>query len=280
MISESNEVLERGKCDPAWVTKERMKGVFIGLLFDGLVVLCSIWIIADPKVDKQIFAIIFLPILTIIFLIVVIVAWIYSGMYAKTFKYEITDQFILINRGVITRHKTTIPFSRIQNVSSIQGPFDRKFGLYTVKIETAGISGGDGGKMVPEGLVMGIKDPEKMEVLIKTLVNQYTQGGLISEGVKDKIFLENDLAFDQFIAYIFSKMREGDDVNNKIKELREKANFSQQDLAEKVDVTRQTIYYLERGTYNPSLKLAMKIARVFNVSIEELFELDENDIDE
>ena len=201
-------------------------------------------------------------------------------MYAKSFKYEVTDQFILIDRGVITRHKTTIPFSRIQNVSSIQGPFDRKFGLYTVKIETAGISGGDGGKMVPEGLVMGIKDPGKMETLIKTLVNQYTQEGMVSDGVRDKIFLENDLAFDQFIAYIFSKMREGDDVKNKIKELRAKTSMSQQDLAEKIGVTRQTIYYLERGTYNPSLKLAMKIAKVFNISIEDLFELEEEDMKE
>ena len=57
----------------------------------------------------------------------------------------------------------------------------------------------------------------------------------------------------------------------KIKEFREKAGLTQADLAEKVDVRRETIVHLENGKYNPSLKLAMDIARVFDVTVEELF---------
>lgn len=57
----------------------------------------------------------------------------------------------------------------------------------------------------------------------------------------------------------------------KIKEFREKARLTQADLAEKVGARRETIVHLENGKYNPSLKLAMDIARVFDVTVEELF---------
>ena len=57
----------------------------------------------------------------------------------------------------------------------------------------------------------------------------------------------------------------------KVKEYREKAGMKQSELAEKVKARRETIVHLENGKYNPSLKLAMDIARVFGVSVEELF---------
>lgn len=57
-----------------------------------------------------------------------------------------------------------------------------------------------------------------------------------------------------------------------IKENREAAGLTQSDLADLVHVRRETIVHLENGRYNPSLKLAMDIAAVFNVAVEELFE--------
>lgn len=57
----------------------------------------------------------------------------------------------------------------------------------------------------------------------------------------------------------------------KVKEYREKAGMKQSELAEKVKARRETIVHLENGKYNPSLKLAMDIAKVFGVSVEELF---------
>ncbi len=58
----------------------------------------------------------------------------------------------------------------------------------------------------------------------------------------------------------------------KVKEYREKAKYKQSELAEMVNARRETIVHLENGKYNPSLKLAMDIAKVFNVSVEDLFE--------
>jgi putative transcriptional regulator len=60
-------------------------------------------------------------------------------------------------------------------------------------------------------------------------------------------------------------------IENRIKLLREHNNLTQQDLAEKVSVSRQTIISLESGRYNPSIFLAFKIAGVFNLTIEDVF---------
>ncbi|MFJ8067308.1 helix-turn-helix transcriptional regulator [Psychrobacillus sp. NPDC096426] len=60
-------------------------------------------------------------------------------------------------------------------------------------------------------------------------------------------------------------------IKNRIKELRARDKLTQQDLSEKVGVTRQTIVSLEKGSYVPSLLLAMNIAEVFQVPIEKIF---------
>ncbi len=66
-------------------------------------------------------------------------------------------------------------------------------------------------------------------------------------------------------------------MKNRIQELRKLHKIRQEDLAEAVGVTRQTIISLENGKYNASLLLAHKIAVYFSVSIEEIFIFDEED---
>ena len=65
-------------------------------------------------------------------------------------------------------------------------------------------------------------------------------------------------------------------LNTKVKEYREKAGLKQSELAELAPVRRETIVHLESGKYNPSLKLAMDIAKAFHVTVEELFEFTED----
>jgi putative transcriptional regulator len=60
-------------------------------------------------------------------------------------------------------------------------------------------------------------------------------------------------------------------MNNRIKELRARDNLTQSDLARKAGVRRETIVFLEKGKYNPSLKLAYDISKIFNLPIEEVF---------
>ena len=67
-------------------------------------------------------------------------------------------------------------------------------------------------------------------------------------------------------------------VRARIKELRARDGLRQEDLAKKVGCRRETISFVENGEYNPSLLLAVKIARVFKASVEEVFQYDEDDL--
>ncbi|MBQ9142335.1 MAG: helix-turn-helix transcriptional regulator [Lachnospiraceae bacterium] len=64
-------------------------------------------------------------------------------------------------------------------------------------------------------------------------------------------------------------------MKTKIKEYRAKFDMKQDELATLVDVRRETIIRIEKGQYNPSLKLAMDIAKVFGTTVEELFSFEE-----
>ena len=66
------------------------------------------------------------------------------------------------------------------------------------------------------------------------------------------------------------------EMKTRIKELRARYDFTQEDLAKKVGVRRETIVFLEKGKYNPSLKLAHDIARVLKTRIDELFIFEDN----
>lgn len=62
-------------------------------------------------------------------------------------------------------------------------------------------------------------------------------------------------------------------VSNTVLQRRENAAITQEELAEKVGVTRQTVIALEKGNYTPSVALALKLAKVFKVKVEDLFKL-------
>ncbi len=64
-------------------------------------------------------------------------------------------------------------------------------------------------------------------------------------------------------------------VKNFIREYRKEAGISQEELAVALNVSRQTIYAIETGKYNPSLELSLGMARYFGVTVEALFKLEE-----
>jgi putative transcriptional regulator len=68
-------------------------------------------------------------------------------------------------------------------------------------------------------------------------------------------------------------------VRTRIRELREEHGLTQEALAREVDVTRQTILFMEKGKYNPSLRLAYRIARVFGRPLEEVFSFEDEEED-
>ena len=68
-------------------------------------------------------------------------------------------------------------------------------------------------------------------------------------------------------------------ITNRLRELRARYRMSQEELARRVGVTRQTIIAIENGKYLPSLRLAFKIARVFGMKIEDIFIYNEEEED-
>ena len=66
-------------------------------------------------------------------------------------------------------------------------------------------------------------------------------------------------------------------MRTRIKELRARHNLTQEDLAKKVGVRRETILYMEKGKYNPSLKLAHDVAKALKTTIENLFFFDDKE---
>ena len=67
-------------------------------------------------------------------------------------------------------------------------------------------------------------------------------------------------------------------MKNRIEEIRRKRDIRQEEFAKCMGVSRQTISSLENGRYNPSIMLAYKIAKYFNMTIEEVFVFEEDDV--
>lgn len=69
-------------------------------------------------------------------------------------------------------------------------------------------------------------------------------------------------------------------MKNKLKVLRAERDWTQQDLATELDVARQTVIAIEKGKFDPGLNLSFRIARVFNLAIEEIFDPEFDEIGE
>lgn len=272
-----------GTISSSYRNKEVFKGGLIFLLILSAVTLIAeffSWVaLTDDGTNPENFNMVVI-LLVILFafiipfiIIMVVQIWYYSA-YVRKFSYKISEDHIVINHGVFTQIRATLPYTRIQNINIANGVFDRMFKTFTVKIETAGstaaATSAQKGISRPEGYIPGLKEPYIIENKIKEMMTKYSA---VPSGLEDKIFKPEELAFDNFISYILSKMREGEKLKTSIKELRDKINMSAAQLAEKVGVPIQTIKYLEEGRYNPSLTLAYKIAEALNCKIEELFKM-------
>ncbi len=194
----------------------------------------------------------------------------YTAAFIRSFRYGVSADSIIIQSGVFTKDLSTIPFSRIQNIKITHGVFDRRYGLYTVKVETAGFSGPaqGGGQQRAEGYIPGIRDPYMIEQKMKGQIAKFSR---IPSGLEDKVFASKDIAFDNFISYIISKMTDGAGLKTRIAEYRTKKGWPQEKLAEEVGVSAEAIRFLEEGRYNPSLSLAYAIAKVLGTRVEDLF---------
>ncbi len=268
----NEDIANVGTISQKYIPKEVLKTSIVLVFIFGLV--CAMYMITAFFIPFlfPLFLLLTLTTAVLPVILVVICVYAYEKAYVRNFSYQISVDNIIINHGVFTKTRATIPYSRIQNINTVNGVFDRMFHLATVKIETAGstavAAGAQGGVIRPEGYIPALREPKIIEEKIKEMVTRYSA---VPSGLEDKIFKPEELAFDNFISYILSKMREGEKLVTSIAQLREKADLTQAKLAEAVGVPVQTIEYLEGGKYNPSLTLAYKITQVLNCKIEDLF---------
>jgi putative transcriptional regulator len=87
--------------------------------------------------------------------------------------------------------------------------------------------------------------------------------------------IPNIIAILVYGKHTFHKQR-GGKMKNRLEEIRKERGIKQEELADALEVSRQTIGSLENGRYNPSITLAFKLARYFNMSIEDIFIYEED----
>ncbi|MGB7062254.1 MAG: PH domain-containing protein [Candidatus Zixiibacteriota bacterium] len=98
-------------------------------------------------------------------LMVFILIQLYLPAYVKTLKYELSSEDLRVQGGVFWKRKKVIPFHKITNLNTLQGPFERRFGLGHLNVQTAG----HGANTSPEGKLVGLEDFDaiKEEVMHK-----------------------------------------------------------------------------------------------------------------
>jgi len=271
-----NDLNFQGNISRDYAKKQILKGSIGYFLFyaSSMILTFGLIYIFEASIQLEWFLLMIFYFVLIPYVFYLILTVWYEFKYFKMFSFGVLENNLVIRHGVFNRVKATIPYSRIQNINITNGVFDRMYKTFTVKIETAGsssvASANQSGHIRPEGYIPGLKDPNLIENKIKERLMRYSA---IPSGLEDKIFKPEELAFDNFISYILSKMREGEKLRTSIKERRERAKLTAANLAEKVGVPINTIMYLEEGKYNPSLAVAYKIAEVLNCKIEDLFRL-------
>jgi len=93
--------------------------------------------------------------------------------YYSSITYILTNDEIVVERGVWWKRKSFVPYNRITNINVVQGPVARRFGLGTVRVQTAGFSGGgSAGGRVAEAVIMGIKNFEEIRNAIMDFVKR------------------------------------------------------------------------------------------------------------
>jgi len=93
--------------------------------------------------------------------------------YYSSITYTLTNDEIVVERGVWWKRKSFVPYNRITNISVVQGPIARHFSLGTVRVQTAGFSGGgSAGVRVAEAVILGVKNFEEIRNIIMGFVKR------------------------------------------------------------------------------------------------------------
>ena len=117
------------------------------------------------------FLVVLLLILAITIMAISAIALVLINITYDNITFLVQDEAITINRGILYKHSLTLPFNRVQNVNILRGPLERRFGIATIFIQTAG------GYLLG-GRLQGIKNPELLRDIILKRVIKVKNNGL------------------------------------------------------------------------------------------------------
>jgi len=155
-----------------------MKSLYYIYLALGVTAFCLSWMI--PAIVA---AFLFLPssralVITAVLLLPVLVAVLFTAFwiqkYYSSIRYAFTNNEVVVEKGVYWKRKSFVPYNRITNIEIVQGPIARRFGLGTVRIQTAGFSAGGGGTAthIAEAVVLNVKNFEELKDTIMNFIRK------------------------------------------------------------------------------------------------------------
>ena len=154
-------------------------GAYLSFLFFGVVLggfIIPILLLVELKVSIMIFVTFYLISIPVYIILVFIISEIYAQMSYNRYLYDLGKDVIKIERGIIWKKYTSIPYERIQNIDIHRGLIARMFGYSSIVIQTAGISGSVGA----EGYIpaVDINDAEKIRKFIMKRTGKVHNSGL------------------------------------------------------------------------------------------------------
>lgn len=157
-------------------------GAIFLLIFLSWFIIPAISVIASLILGIEINAILFIVIFSLIFFIflVIIIAEIYARMAYNRWFYEFTPSNLKIEKGIIWKKYSNIPYERVQNVDITRGIIARMLGFSSINIQTAGYSGGGRGTPVSEGYIPAVSQEaaESIREFIMKKIGKRSKGGL------------------------------------------------------------------------------------------------------
>ena len=165
------------KIDEGFRPHVDVKKLYYSYLTIGVTLFGLSWIIPTVVVALLVlpFAQALAVTVALLFLLLVVVGftafWIQK--YYSSITYILTNDEIIVEKGVWWKRKSFVPYNRITNISVVQGPIARHFGLGTVRVQTAGFSGGgSAGVRVAEAVIVGVKNFEEIRNIIMGFVKR------------------------------------------------------------------------------------------------------------
>lgn len=105
-----------------------------------------------------------------------------TGPYYRSLRYEIHEDEMIVNAGIVTKSIKHVPFRTVTNLTVKRGLFDRWFGIGTLDIETAGMSGTQG---VPEQSLVGLENPQEIYEMVVVALHRF-RGGMAPTNAEEE----------------------------------------------------------------------------------------------